>query len=444
LLQVGYSGLLGIGLSSLFARQAVAAPSTGHAARAPKSVILIFLTGAPSHLDTFDLKPDAPAEIRGDFRPIASRVSGVWVGEHLPRLAARADKFAIVRSLAHRENNHLVATHHLLTGYPQPGAFFDKVASRDDWPNYASALDYLRPRGDGLPTGVNLPTYLMEGSLTWPGQHAGFLGPRHDPWQITRDPGAADFGMDSLRPAAGLDVTRLNDRAALLAEVDSQQAWLAGQATARRLSDQQQLAFSILASGRIARAFAMDEEPVAVRDRYGRHLFGQSLLLARRLVQAGVPVVQANMGRAQTWDSHSNIFPNLRDRLLPPLDQGVAALLEDLEASGLLEETLVLLLGEFGRTPRISTVSGSSSPGRDHWAPCFFGLFAGAGVRGGQVIGRSDRIGAYPVTTPSSPDDVGATVYHVLGVNGDVEVRDRQARPVRLNRGEVIQALFTG
>jgi hypothetical protein len=446
-LQVGYSGLLGIGLSSVLARRAVAAQAGGSAAtpaRTPKSVILIFLTGAPSHLDMFDLKPDAPAEIRGDFRPIATRAPGLLVCEHLPRLALRADKFALVRSLAHRENNHLVATHHLLTGHQQPGAFFDKVASRDDWPNYASALDYLRPRHDGVPSGVNLPTYLMEGSLTWPGQHAGFLGPRHDPWQITRDPGAADFGMDSLRPSAGLDVTRLNDRAGLLAEVDGQQAWLAEQAAAQRLSDQQRLAFSILASGRIARAFAMDQEPVAVRDRYGRHPFGQSLLLARRLVQAGVPVVQANMGRAQTWDSHGDIFPNLRNRLLPPLDQGVAALLDDLHASGLLEETLVVLLGEFGRTPRISSQSPGASPGRDHWAPCFFGLFAGAGVRGGQVIGRSDAIGAYPATTPFSPDDVGATVYHVLGLDPSVEVSDRQARPVRLNRGDVMQPLFTG
>jgi hypothetical protein len=445
LLQVGYSGLLGIGLSSVLTHRASAAQTlAGRAARTPKSVILIFLTGAPSHLDMFDLKPDAPAEIRSEFRPIATRAPGVLIGEHLPRLAACADKFAIVRTLAHRDNNHLVATHHLLTGQQQPGAFFDKVASRDDWPNYAAGLDYLRPRHDGLPTGVNLPTFLMEGPLTWPGQHGGFLGPRHDPWQITRDPGAADFGMDSLRPAAGIDVNRLNDRVSLLEELDGQQAWLAGQAASQRLSDQQRLAHSILASGRIARAFAMDQEPTAVRDRYGRHQYGQSLLLARRLVQAGVPVIQANMGRAQTWDSHSSIFPTLRDRLLPPLDRAVAALLDDLEAWGLLDETLVVMLGEFGRTPRISAQNPGAVPGRDHWAPCFFGLFAGAGVRGGQVIGRSDRIGAYPATTPYAPDDVGATVYHVLGVDPAAEVRDRQGRPVRLNRGEVIQTLFTG
>ncbi len=439
-LQVGYSGLLGIGLSSLLAGRAQANPTQ----RTPKSVIVVFLTGAPSHLDTFDMKPDAPAEIRGDFRPTATSVPGLYVCENLPRLGARADKYAIVRTLSHRENNHLVATHHLLTGHQQPGAFFDKIASRDDWPSYASAVDYFRPRSDGLPTGVNVPTFLMEGPLVWPGQHAGFLGPRHDPWQITQDPGSPTFGIDSLRPAPGIDIERLGDRRTLLSQVDLQQAHLGNFANARRLNDQQQQAFSILTSGRIARAFAMDREPAAVRDRYGRHPFGQSLLLARRLVQAGVPVVQANMGNVQNWDSHGDIFNTLRNRLLPPLDQAVSALLDDLAASGQLDETLVVMLGEFGRTPRILAQNAGAIPGRDHWAPCFFGLFAGAGVRGGQVIGSSDRIGAYPSTTPYSPDDVGATVYSALGVNPRAEVRDRQNRPVNLNVGEVIQPLYTG
>ncbi len=442
LLQVGYSGLLGLGLSSL---PAAAAPSaSSQAKRKPRSVIIVFLTGAPSQLDMFDLKPDAPPEVRGDFKPIATNVPGFQVGEHLPRLAARADKYALVRTLAHRENNHLVATHHLLTGYQQPGAFFDKVASRTDWPCYSSGLGYLRPRKDGVPSGVNLPTFLSEGPLTWPGQHAGFLGPRFDPWQITRDPNAANFRVDSLRLAAGLEIDRLDDRRALLQQVERQQQAIAAQAEARRLTDQQQKAFAMLTSGQLAQAFEMEREPATVRERYGRHAFGQSLLLARRLVQAGVPVVQANMGRAQTWDSHGDIFPRLKNELLPPLDRGVAALLDDLSASGLLDETLVMLLGEFGRTPKLQGQPGSKSAGRDHWAPCFFGLFAGAGVRGGQVIGKSDKIGAYPATAPYSPDDVGATVYHVLGVDPASEVRDRQDRPVQLNRGGVIQSLFTG
>jgi uncharacterized protein (DUF1501 family) len=437
LLQVGYSGLLGISLPALLTRGASAG------SRQPKSVILIFLTGAPSHLDMLDLKPDAPPEIRGEFKPIATNVPGIQVCEHLPRLAARADRYALVRSLAHRENNHLVATHHMLTGHPQPGAFFDKVASRDDWPCYAATLDYLLPRHDGVPRGVNLPTYFTEGSLTWPGQHAGILGPRHDPWQITRDPNKPDFRVENLSLAPGLQIDRLQDRRRLLDQVNQQQEQLADLAATRRLADQQELALSVLTSGRIARAFEMDREPAPVRQRYGRHAFGQSLLLARRLVQSGVAVVQANMGRAQTWDTHGANFTRLKKELLPPLDQGVAALLDDLHATGLLDQTLVMLLGEFGRTPKISRPPGSSGPpGRDHWAACFSGLFAGGGVRGGQVIGKSDRIGAYPVTTPYSPDDVGATVYHVLGIDPAVEIVDRLNRPVQLNRGEVIRPLF--
>src|SRR5262249_18045466 len=289
-----------------------------------------------------------------------------------------------------------------------------------------------------------LPTFLLEGPLTWPGQHAGFLGPKHDPWQITQDPNRSDFRVDSLRLAQGVERARLHDRRALLVEVDRQQRGLAELASGRRLTEQQQLAFSVVTSGKLAQAFEMEREPAKVRDRYGRHAFGQSLLLARRLVQAGVPVIQANMGRVQNWDTHAENFTRLKNQLLPPLDQGVAALLDDLEATGLLAETLVLLLGEFGRTPKISTVPGAKTPGRDHWAPCFFGLFAGAGVRGGQVIGRSDKIGASPATTPYPPDDIGATVYHMLGVDPSVEVRDRQGRPVRLNRGDVMSDLFTG
>lgn len=444
-LQIGYTGLLGISLPSLLAQQAqAAAAKTANTPRQGKSAILVFLTGAASHIDTFDPKPEAPPEVRGEFKTLTTKTPGLLACEHLPQLAARSDKYTIVRSLSHRENNHLVATHHLLTGYPQPGAFFDKVASRDDWPCYSSALHYLRPRNDGIPSGVNLPTFLVEGPLTWPGQHAGFLGPKHDPWQITGDPNAANFRVESVRLAPGLEIERLHDRKALLAEVDHQRKQFEELAECRRLSDQQQLAFSILTSGKIARAFELDRESPAVRDRYGRHSFGQSLLLARRLVQAGVPLVQANMGRVQNWDSHSDIFATLKKRLLPPLDQAVSALLDDLHESGLLDSTLVLMLGEFGRTPKLSLLPGQKIVGRDHWASCFSGLFAGAGVRGGQVIGKSDKIAAYPATTPYSPDDIGATVYHVLGVDPASEVRDRQDRPVQLNRGQVMDALFTG
>jgi hypothetical protein len=441
-LQVGYSGLLGLGLPSILSGQALAAGSdraSNRPSNSPKSVVIVFLTGAASHHDTFDMKPDAPAEIRGEFQPIDTAVPGVQICEHLPRLAARADKYALIRTLSHKDNNHLMSTHHVLTGNVQPGAFFDKVASRDDWPCYSSASAYLKPRSDGIPSGVNLPTFLLQGPLTWPGQHAGFLGPKYDPWQITGDPNKPKFRVDSLTLAPGIDVTRLERRRSLLGEINQQQHTLAKLAETRRLTDDQQLAFSILTSSKLSQAFELKREPDSVRDRFGRNTTGQSLLLARRLVQVGVPVVQVNIGRVQTWDSHSNLFPTLKNRLLPPLDQGVAALLDDLESLGLFDETLVLMLGEFGRTPKIN-----KSKGRDHWGPCFFGLFAGGGVHGGQVIGRSDGIGAYPVTTAYSPNDVGATVYQTLGIPPEAEVRDRLNRPALLNSGTVIEPLFSG
>ena len=437
LVQAGYSGLLGLGLPSLLAGRTRAAESSTKPS--PKSLVIVFLTGAASHHDTFDMKLDAPAEIRGEFQPIATSIPGYQICEHLPQLAARAHKYAVVRSLSHDDNNHLMSTHHVLTGEKQPGGFFDKVASRDDWPSYSSALSYLKPRGDGLPSGVNLPTFLREGPLTWPGQHAGLLGPNYDPWQITGDPSKADFRVDALTLAQGIDVTQLGRRQVLLDEVNRQQTQLGEVAQSIRLQKDQQLAISMLTSSRLAQAFELHREPMDVRQRYGQNTTGQSLLLARRLIESGVPIVQANIGRVQNWDNHGDIFPTLKNRLLPPLDQGVSALLDDLESRGLLENTLVMMLGEFGRTPKINNTRG-----RDHWGPCFFGVFAGAGVRGGQVIGRSDDSGAYPVTRAFSPNDVGATVYHLLGIPPEIEVRDRLGRPVRLNRGNVIDSLFSG
>lgn len=440
MLQVGYSGLLGVGLPTALASRTQADElSTGVLPRKPKSIIIVFLTGAASHHDTFDMKPDAPAEVRGEFKPIATSIPGLHVCEHLPHLAKQAEKYAVIRSLSHTDNNHLMSTHYVLTGALQPGGFFDKIASRDDWPSYAAGCAYLRPRSDGIPSGVNLPTYLWQGALLWPGQHAGFIGPKYDPWQITGDPNKDDFRVDNLSLAAGLDVQRLDRRKSLVGDLNQQRDRLSNVAVAQRLTSEQDLAFSILTSSRFAEAFQLQRESDGMRDRYGRNTTGQALLLARRLVEAGVPVVQTNIGAVQTWDNHSNIFPTLKDRLLPPLDQGVAALLEDLQSQGLLDETLVMMLGEFGRTPKIN-----DKKGRDHWGPCFFAMFAGAGVRGGQVIGKSDKTGAYPVTKAYSPIDIGATVYQALGIAPHAEVRDRFDRPVRLNRGEVIAPLYSG
>ena len=434
LLQVGYSGLVGLGLGSTIRAGTEQSPGSK---QSPKSVIVVFLTGAMSHIDTFDPKPDAVSEVRGQYGVIGTKIPGYQVGELLPKLAARADKYAVVRTLAHKDNNHTAATHHIITGSKQPGVRFDKPLSRDDWPVYGSGLSFLRPRHDGVPTGVTLPTFLADGPLVWPGQHAGFLGPKHDPWQIRSDPNSWGFKIDNVAPLTGLEIDQLNDRLALLDGVNRQQRTLAESAEGKRLTEQQQKAMSILTSGKVAKAFEIGKEPAATRDKYGRHMFGQSLLLARRLVEAGVSVVQANMGRVQNWDHHGDIFPALKKNV-PPLDSAVAALLDDLSASGLLNETLVVMIGDFGRTPKVINA------GRDHWAPCFSAVFAGAGVQAGKIIGRSDKIGGYPVTQAFSPDDVGATIYHVLGLDPATEVHDRLNRPVQLNCGEVMQSLFNG
>lgn len=452
-IQVGFSGLLGFGLPDVFASRARAAagpakrgsqPMPSH----PKSVILVFLTGGLSHLDSFDMKPDAPVGIRGEFKPASTAVPGIQFCEHLPRLSARADRLAIVRSLSHSYRNHLNATHEILTGHSQPGAFFDKIASRDDYPCYASAVDAIRPRSDGIPGGVSLPTFLMEGPLTWPGQHAGFLSPKHDPWQVRQDPNRPGFGFEGLSLPAGLTVERLDRRKSLLDDLGAMHGRVAARVEAARdpFTAQVERAYTLLLSGKVARAFDLNQEDPRLRDRYGRHMYGQSLLLARRLVGAGVPVVQVNMGRVQTWDTHSGNFKSLKERLLPPTDQGVAALIDDLDARGMLDDTLVVVTGEFGRTPRIgaSTGNNNTKDGRDHWSAVFSAAFAGGGVRGGQVIGQSDRIGAYPASRPYTPADLAATIYRALGVDPATELRDRLNRPIQLCTGEPIFPLFTG
>src|SRR5258708_6105353 len=243
-----------------------------------------------SHIDTFDPKPDAVSEVRGQYGVIGTKIPGYQVGELLPKMAARADKYAVVRTLAHTDNNHTAATHHIITGAKQPGVRFDKPLSRDDWPVFASGLSFLRPRHDGVPTGVTLPTFLQEGPLVWPGQHAGFLGPKHDPLQLRSDPNSRDFKVENLAPVTGLEIDQLNDRMALLDGGTRQQRTLGESLEGKRLSEQQQKAMSILTSGKVGRAFEIDKEPAKVRDTYGRHMFGQSLLLARRLVESGVSV----------------------------------------------------------------------------------------------------------------------------------------------------------
>ncbi len=437
-LQVGYSGLVGLGLPGLLAARGAAASSvkTGRA----RSVIVILLSGGLGQHDSFDMKPDAPDGIRGEFKPIDTAVSGIQFCEHLPGLAQRAGELAIIRSMSHTEGNHLCAVHRVLTGQasnPRGASDLDRVASRDDFPCYGAVLDRVRRRGDGVPTGVALPFRLIEGPLTWPGQDAGFLGPRHDPWQLRLDPNRPDARDESLALPDGLDPARLHRRRHLLGQTA---APLPGDA----FLDQQDAALALLCNARVGQALDLNREDPRLVDRYGRHLFGRSLLMARRLIEVGVPIVQATMGIVQTWDTHVGNFPRLRDDLLPPLDRAVSALLDDLQVRGLLDETLVVMLGEFGRTPRIHPLKPGDVPGRDHWPAVFPAVFAGAGVVGGQVIGKSDRLGAHSVTRTFGPPDLAATIYHALGVDPATELRDRLGRPLRLCSGQTMTPLYTG
>ncbi|MCA9040311.1 MAG: DUF1501 domain-containing protein [Planctomycetaceae bacterium] len=443
ILQVGCSSYFGLGLSGLLEKQVSAAPA-GARPRA-KSVVLIFLGGGGSHLDTFDPKPLA-SETKGEFGTIATAVPGYQFSDRMPQLAQHADLFSIVRSMSHKDNRHLSGTHHFLTGSIQPfrgDSNQDKSLNRDDWPSYGSALSYLQPRTDNLPSQVTLPNDLVEGVLVWPGQHAGFLGPKYDPFVMKDDPNSADYKIRGLELHNGLNIERLNDRRKLLQDMDRQQKAITESTKGKQYSLQEEMAFSMLTSPTLRTALDINAEPAEVRERYGRHLYGQSLLLARRLVELEMPVIQCNMGRIQTWDTHTDHFPRLKN-MLPPLDQGIAAFLLDLKERGLLDQTLVICAGEFGRTPQISPLPQSPVPGRHHWAYAYSTLFAGAGVQGGQIIGETDKIGAYPNTRPYSPSDMGATIYTALGVDPHQMVPDRLNRPLPLNDGKVMDVLYTG
>jgi len=440
LLQVGCSSFFGLGLSGLLARRAEAATESRI-----KSVILVFLTGGGSHIDMFDPKPDA-SEIKGEFSPISTALPGVQFSDKMPGMAARADKLAIVRSMAHGDNRHLSGSHNALTGAEQVfrgNSNQDKSLNRADWPSIGSAVSYLRPRADRLPSQITLPNPLIEGVLVWPGQHAGFLGPSYDPFILKDDPNGKDYKVNGLSLIEGLSVQRLDNRRALLRDIDRGREGVTTSRQGRKYASQQDVAFSMLTSSNLKEALNIHAEPKEIRDRYGRHQYGQTLLLARRLVEMEMPVIQCNMGRVQSWDTHVDHFPRLKT-MLPALDAGVSALLDDLSDRGLLDQTLIVCVGEFGRTPRISPLAGQTVPGRHHWAHGYTAVFAGGGVRGGQVIGKSDDIGAYPVTTPYHPNDIGATIFAGLGIDPKTMIPDRTGRPRHLNRGKVMDVLYTG
>ena len=346
--------------------------------------------------------------------------------------------------MAHRDVGHPTATHKLITGSTVPGLSedvgADKRAGRDDAPCYAAALDHLRPLGDGLPSGVHAPVYI-KGVFNWPGQNAGFLGPRHDPLQIRNKSDNFDYSQKHMSLSEGVGQTRLKNRRELLGQLDQQRRQLDEHVTTRTFSEHQKGAFSLLNSPKLAEAFEIDRESKALRDRYGRTDYGQSLLLARRLVQVGVRVVQANL---RGWDTHYDGFKRLKEKQFPKLDVSLSAFMDDLADHGLLRDTLVIVTGEFGRTPQINTPPGGEIPGRDHWSDCYSALFAGAGVEVGQVIGASNKIASFPTTKSFRPKDIGATVYTALGVDPATEIHDRNTgRPFRLNGGKVMRELYS-
>lgn len=450
-IEIGYSSMLGAGLAALGAPLAQSADASANPTPRAKSVLFLFLFGGPSHLDTFDPKPHAPAECRGEFASISTSVPGVQICEHLPGIAQRMNQLALVRTMTCNPSfgDHRTAVHGLLGGIDElpPGATL--AASRRDWPCLCAGVEYTRPSKDGLPASVVLPGEVIDPATgRYPGQTAGLLGAKFDPYHIRSNPADPKHREDdSLQLAKGMTVERLTSQQHLLAELNRQQTNLADAMETLPYEDKRREAFKVLINGQLGRALAIDSAAEAERERYGKHQFGQTILMARRLIEAGVKIVQANVSYQALWDTHSNNFVGLRS-YLPPFDRGVSALLDDLQASGLLDETLVVIMGEFGRTPKLvppnSSMAHFTSPGRDHWMSCFFGLFAGAGVRGGQVIGKSDAIGAFPVTRPYWHSDVGATIYTALGINPATEVRDIQGRPLLLNNGRVIEALYTG
>ena len=432
LLRAGGFGLLGLNASSL-----LHASAPGRRALTPvRSCILIFYYGGPSHLDTWDVKPKAPREVRGEFRTIATNVPGIRVSEHLPHSARVVDRLAIIRSLHHPMTNHNAAAFAALSGRAPAKGDLELLANdRNDPPCLGSVLSHELPESGGLPTFVALP-HVMHNVVKLPGQVAGFLGSAHDPFQVASDPNAPAFRLEELELPGDVSADRLRCRESLLRRTE-------GTTAARDRDTYQSRAVRLLGSDAVRRAFRLDGEDPKLRDRYGRTKHGQSMLLARRLVESGVRFVTVydheTNGQITNWDAHQDVFPRLKNDLLPPTDRAFAALIDDLTARDLLGSTLVIALGEFGRTPKINAQGG-----RDHWPYCFSAVLAGGGVRGGAVYGASDKIGAYPDLDGVSPGDLAATLFWRFGLDPTTEVPDLAGRPFRLADGQPLRSLFEG
>lgn len=402
------------------------------------SCILVYLLGGPPHQDTFDLKPDAPAELRGPFQPIATNVPGIQICEHLPLLSKQMHHFALLRTVTYPNHDHPFMTYYTLTGRVSPvplGANTVLPPSRKDYPHLGAVVSKFHHRDRSVPGYVAIPEVRvrMGAAPVAGGGRAGFLGPAYDPFPINEDPRKP---IASLKLTEGVSESRFEGRQMLLAELEG--------AGSTKLAKVEHEEFRRSASQLLRSAsrdlFSLDREPLRVRERYGQHRFGQSLLLARRLVEAGVSMVAVHfnyMTKCDGWDTHKQNFKCLQGELLPMLDQSLSALIDDLDQRGRLNETLVKCMGEFGRTPKINKAAG-----RDHWGHCSSVIMAGGGVRGGQVIGASDKIAGYPKDFPIDPADVQASTYHALGMHQEQMMYDQLRRPVPLSRGKVIAQLF--
>ncbi|HBI44849.1 MAG TPA: DUF1501 domain-containing protein [Planctomycetales bacterium] len=441
-LRVGGLSALGLSLPGLLSGRTVT-PSRSLGAGKAKSCIILFLMGGPPQHSTWDPKPDAPADIRGEFGPTDTNIPGVRVCSLLPRLARQADKLCLLRAVSTGDNAHSSSGYYMLTGVPHAPMNNENAnpGPPNDWPNLGALVRRLRGDQGGLPAAVRLPMHIFNtDSSVWPGQDAGFLGRANDPWLFRCEPGGPELRAPEFSFAADVPARRVGERRDLLARLDQ----TASAGMADDFGRVRAKGFDLLNSERARGAFDLGREPAAVREQYGRSHFGQSCLLARRLVEAGVGLVQVNWFRGPDepsdnpcWDSHTGESERLKTVLAPAADRAFAELIADLAQRGLLDETLVVCMAEFGRTPRFN-----GRAGRDHWGSVFSVALAGGGIRGGQVYGSSDRHGAYPSEGRVSPQDLTATVLHCLGYSPEAEIHDALGRPLPVSRGEVIRAIL--
>lgn len=434
LVSIGLAGVAGLSLERLMAAEQ-AGGTAGRISPRPRvrSCLVIFLSGGPPQHDTLDPKPAAPAEIRGPFAPIATSVPGLRFSELLPRLAGEAHRTCVIRSMTTGIHSHSTSGAFMLTGQ-QPRSSAESVPpGPDDWPSIAAVVGALRPPASSPLRSVVLPEPIVNNpAIPWPGQDGGFMGAAWHPHLLRCDPAADRVEIEGLAATAGLTDLRIDERRALLARLDATFEHRQHAAALDRHRRSHDDAFSLLRSGTTRAAFEIEREPAALRDRYGRHTFGQSVLLARRLVEAGVRIVQVNFPREPgdttaanpLWDTHRDNAGRLRDVLCPQFDGTCATLLADLGDRGLLDETLVVVMGEFGRTPKINAQGG-----RDHWGNVFSVMLAGGPVPGGAVIGASDAHGAFPAERPVRPPDLAATIFEIMGIPHGHEFRDQLARP---------------